>query len=102
MAKYVLTAEQKQHQINCNNVRKTDLINRIANRTIELLQEVETIEENDIDMYKNEYVEQLQEKTHNEYLRLFIGYMIENGNKKAIKIMKMIIKYNSLCKVVVE
>jgi hypothetical protein len=102
MSKYVLTAEQKQHQINCNNVIKIDLVNRISDRLLDLVLENESVPENETEMYKQEYKEQLIEQSHNDNLRYYVGYMIEQGSKKAIKIMKLIIEYNKICKAVIE
>lgn len=45
-------------------------------------------------IYYDEYISQLKVNEHNSYLRIFVGYMIEQGNKNAISIMKSIIRYN--------
>lgn len=40
-----------------------------------------------------EYTDQFDEGSYCEYLRSWIGYMIEQGNKEAIDILKDIIRY---------
>jgi hypothetical protein len=41
----------------------------------------------------NEYTEQLEDGSYLTFLRMWIGYMIEQGSKKAADIMKDIIRY---------
>lgn len=75
---------------------KSNLINEIAIKSTILATENEDadISEDEIEIFMNEYRNQLESFEHNQYLRSYIGYEIEKGNKDAIEIMKLIIKYN--------
>jgi len=44
--------------------------------------------------YIAEYSEQFAENSYNNYLRIWLAYMIEKGCKQAIEIMKDLIRYN--------
>lgn len=44
--------------------------------------------------YLNEYLEQFESGEYLIYLKIWIGYMVEEGNKEAIEIMKLLIKSN--------
>lgn len=41
-----------------------------------------------------EYIEQLIDNTYNSFLRVWIGWLVENKNQRAIDIMKLIIRNN--------
>ena len=43
--------------------------------------------------FEKEYTEQIEEGTYLTYLRCWIGYMIEQGSKKAVDAMKDLIQY---------
>lgn len=47
-----------------------------------------------LEEYQQEYTEQFEEGSYNQYLRVFLGCMVEQGNKEAISVMKDIIRYN--------
>jgi hypothetical protein len=66
----------------------------IAERSARLALDVDDIGITSYGEYLQEFTEQLLTNVHNSYLRLWIGYMIEQGNKEAIEIMKLIIKFN--------
>lgn len=44
--------------------------------------------------YKQEFKEQFEDLSYNLWLRTALGQYILEGNKKAMQIMKMLIKYN--------
>jgi len=72
---------------------KSDLINEIAYKSMLLVKE-SMDEDLEDELIISEYKNQLQTSEHNEYLRVYIGSEIEAGNKKAIEIMKLIIRFN--------
>jgi len=72
---------------------KIDLINEIAYKSM-LLAKENIDEDVEDEIFINEYKNQLQTSEHNEYLRSYIGSEIEAGNKKAIEVMKLIIRFN--------
>lgn len=75
------------------SINKLDLINEIAYKSMLLAKE--SIDEDlEDELFISEYKNQLQTSEHNEYLRAYIGSEIEAGNKKAVEIMKLIIRFN--------
>lgn len=91
---YLMTAKQQQHQISCYNVQRKDIANRIVNNFIRLIKQETNIDKEQETLIKSEYIQQLEEKSHNDYLRKYVAWDVEKNNKLAIKIMKLIIKYN--------
>lgn len=67
---------------------KKAIINQSAKLAVETDECVLTLEE-----CIEEYSEQLADGSYLLWLRAWIGYMIEEGNKKAIEIMKDLINY---------
>ena len=77
---------------------KVELLkNEITSKSAELAHEID--ESDDIGLettlsdYVKEYTEQLEDGSYLTHLRMWLGYMIEQGNKKAVDIMKNLIKY---------
>jgi len=69
----------------------------ITSKSAELAREIDAIDdiglETTLSDYAKEYTEQLEDGSYLTHLRMWLGYMIEQGNKKAVDIMKNLIKY---------
>jgi len=68
------------------------LMNIIAEKAAKLACQFD--QDTGFEIYKNEYLDQLTEKSHQYWLRQWIGNLVEEGNKEAIEIMKLIIRFN--------
>ncbi len=71
------------------------LRNEVIAKSVELALEYSESEDLEVDrkLYIDEYVDQFKDGSYLLYLRSWLGYMIECGNKQAVDIMKDLIRY---------